>query len=108
MKSMKRTPESKEKAANLAVPEALEGEYPYGLRINLGRDEIKRLGIKPLPKVGITVTLEAKCKVISVSQNERQGGSPDQRVELQITHMEIATQPRTMEEAVDEGISRAG
>lgn len=69
---------------------ASEPTYPYGLIINLEKDEMKKLGIKELPSVNQPFMLEAKCIVKSVSA----GASGDQEhasCSLQLTHLAIET-----------------
>ena len=43
--------------------EADEPRYPYGLCISLGKDELEKLGITALPKVGTEMMIMAKCYV---------------------------------------------
>jgi len=61
-----------------------EEKYPWGLRINLGDEELKKLGIKELPKVGQELPFTATVKVVGVRSNESQDGE-NRNVELQIT-----------------------
>lgn len=70
-------------------PPESDVEYPYGLCINLGKDEIKKLGLKDLPDVGEEVTVLAVCTVTRVSQSAslKANDEDSQGVELQITHM---------------------
>ena len=76
------------KEATEAMPTAMpeKPEYPYGLRLRLEKEELEKLGIKELPKVGEIFTVEAKAHVLSVSagaSQEHEHASMD----LQITHM---------------------
>ena len=68
--------------------EADTPEYPYGLRINLDDDSLKKLGITELPEVGTTMTLQAQVEVVSVSQHESDNGK-HRDMSLQITDMEL-------------------
>ena len=68
-------------------------EYPYGLRLSLDQDALKKLGISSLPKAGSTVTLHAKAFVASVSQSEQDGSTPQRSMEVQITDLELAPSP---------------
>lgn len=62
-------------------------DYPYGLEIRLGKDEMKKLGMN-LPTVGGTVSLTAKAKVKSASmRKDSDGDSMD--CCLQITKLKI-------------------
>ena len=86
MIDMKQKPEREE------APGAIEAEqpqYPYGLSISLEKDQLEKLGITELPKVGDKMMVHANAIVKTVSAYDTQSGS-DQRVELQITEMELA------------------
>lgn len=67
---------------------AMDGgdEYPYGLRLRLGEEEIDKLG-EDLPAVDTEMALVAVVKVTSVSSNESAGGGKNRSVELQVTKM---------------------
>mgnify|MGYP006164573383 FL=1 len=69
--------------------EADEPRYPYGLCISLGKDELEKLGITALPKVGTEMMIMAKCYVKMTRAYETQGEGEDIGIELQITDMEI-------------------
>ena len=69
--------------------EADEPRYPYGLCISLGKDELEKLGITALPKVGTEMMIMAKCYVKMTRAYETQGEGEDMGIELQITDMEI-------------------
>lgn len=79
--------EGERKLEATAAPQMKE-KYPYGLRINLGKDELKKLGIKDLPQVGAMISLEAVAKVESVHASEGMEYK-DRSVSLQITHLEL-------------------
>lgn len=86
MINMKSKPEMEE------MPGAMEEyspEYPYGLCVHLGTDELAKLNITTLPEVGSTMTLHASVFVKSTGAYGTQGGGKDTCVTLQITDMEI-------------------
>ena len=86
MINMKSKPEMEE------MPGAMEEdapEYPYGLCMHLGTDELTKLNITTLPEVGSTMMLHASVFVKSTSAYGTQGGGKDTKVDLQITDMEI-------------------
>ena len=86
MINMKSKPEMEE------MPGAMEEdapEYPYGLCVHLGTDELTKLNITTLPEVGSTMMLHASVFVKSTSAYGTQGGGKDTCVTLQITDMEI-------------------
>lgn len=61
--------------------------YPYGTRISLGTEEMKKLGI-PLPKVGEVFTVVGVAKVISTHSSESESDEEQRvNVELQLTSL---------------------
>lgn len=66
----------------------MQPDYPWGLRINLGDSELKKLDIDDLPSVGDYIDLRAFARVTSVSANEVEGGKSC-RVELQIEKLGV-------------------
>lgn len=62
-------------------------DYPWGLNINLGKEELDKLGMKDLPAVGDEMHIYAVCCVTRVSQSASKDGPDSKGVELQITHM---------------------
>jgi hypothetical protein len=82
--NMKQQPKREE------MPGAIESDeprYPYGLCISLGKEELAKLNITALPKVGGEMMITAKAIVKSTSAYDTQGEGQDMRVELQITDM---------------------
>lgn len=63
--------------------------YPYGLRIHLDDDALKKLGMPALPAVDQTMMISCRVLVVGVSSNQTQGGDREDCVQLQITDMEI-------------------
>lgn len=88
MIDMKRSVEKAESA--LLAPE-MQDEYPYGLRIHLGNDELAKLNMAELPAIGVEMTLTAKVRVVEVSQSDSVNGEPHRRVEMQIEQMNLST-----------------
>jgi len=67
MVDMERTAAEK-KAAEERMKAMPEGDdYPWGLSINLGKDELAKLGIDSLPKIGAEFRIVGIAKVTSVS-----------------------------------------
>lgn len=60
--------------------------YPYGLRITLDKDSLKKMNINKMPEVGSFIDLCAKAKVVSLSEDEQFG---DKSVTLQIVEMDF-------------------
>lgn len=73
-------------------------EYPWGLRITLNSDALKKLGID-LPKVGDMMALGGLAKVVGVSVRESENSDSHSQVDLQITDFGMeksgATPPKT-------------
>lgn len=68
-----------------------QDEYPYGLRIRLGNEELKKLGLTELPAIDSEHKLVALVCVVGLSMNESAGeGEPSRSIELQIEQMALA------------------
>ena len=86
--SMERTAKEKKAAEDRWKAEPSPGpDYPWGLQINLGKEELAKLGIDDLPEVGDEFHIYAVCKVTSVNQSVSEGGDDSKGVGLQITAM---------------------
>lgn len=84
-----------------------DGEkYPYGLRMDLNSDVMKKLGVASLPKTGGEVTITARAKVVSTSVNDREG-KQEKRMELQIVAMDIDAGEESAEDAIGAAIDKA-
>jgi len=84
MVSMKMTPKKGDKDSEVMPVGGGEDKYPWGLRLNLGDEELKKLGMKELPKVGQVLTMQCQVKVVGVRASETQQGE-DRNLELQVT-----------------------
>lgn len=104
--SMARTAQEKKAAEERykAMEPAAE-EYPYGLCITLGKDELAKLGVAKLPPVGEAVYLYVATKVTRVSASASEQGDDSQCVDLQITQMALEEPP--VEEKAEDGRSPA-
>lgn len=91
MVNMKQNPQGKE---SLLVEDSEQPEYPYGLRINLDEESLKKLGTTELPEVGQGMSLKAQVEVASVSQYDNDKGK-HREMSLQITDMELNTQAKS-------------
>lgn len=83
--NMKQKPEREEMPGEVETDEPM---YPYGLCLNLDKEQLEKLGIMALPQVGAAMMVTAKAYVKSTSAYETQGGK-DMSVSLQITDLEI-------------------
>lgn len=81
---------SKEKIKKDREPMTISSydEYPYGLRIDLDGDAMKKLKMD-LPKVGTEMTITVKAKVVRAEMNESESGGPRKSCCLQITKMKV-------------------
>jgi hypothetical protein len=93
MINMKKTEEMPEAYEDMDKP-----AYPYGLCITLDAEQLDKLGINTLPKVGSEMMIKAKAYVKSTSAYETQGGK-DMSVSLQITDMDVGEGDRSKDRA---------
>jgi hypothetical protein len=80
--------EARETVGGIAK-EADTPKYPYGLRLSLDNEELKKLGIKELPKAGEKMIIYAAVDVASSSSQDRMDGGKSLRMELQITDLAL-------------------
>jgi len=84
MVSMKKTKKEKSKGGTeAAISMDEQDDFPWGLRLDLGKEEIEKLGIS-MPAVGSEVTFTAKAKVIGVRESADEKNI-DKNIEYQIT-----------------------
>lgn len=76
-------------------------DYPWGLSISLGNDELEKLDLDGDCTAGDTIDLRAFAKVTSVSVREI-NGRQERRIELQITDLAVESEE---EEVRDEETS---
>lgn len=76
-------------------------EYPWGLRISLDNETIKRLGIdaKAMPSVGDIIAVVGMAKVCSVSSHSSDGNEQRSSIDLQIT--DLGLEPPKRDEGRD-------
>jgi hypothetical protein len=75
-------------------------EYPYGLCLNLGEAELKKLGIE-MPKIGEMVHIMAMCKVTHCHASASENSDPSSSCSLQITHMKAEIEDAEDEDDID-------
>ena len=92
--SMKRSNKDKRKDMGKCAPiDCIAPDYPWGLCLNLESDELDKLGLTNLPKVGTEMPITATVKVTRVSQSASENGGKEadehRSVSLQITAIAI-------------------
>ena len=86
MTDMRMTSEQKKDFSTPSLgPEA--PEYPHGLKIYLGPEELKKLGFMDAPAIDSEFKIKGTVKVVEVSSEEEKG----HRIELQITDLELSS-----------------
>lgn len=100
MISMRHTPDEKEEEAeeySLPSPDSVP-DYPYGLSISLGQDELEKLSRQVDDfELGDLIHMHVMGVVTSVSQRADQSGE-NCRVEIQITHISAENEEDENEE----------
>jgi hypothetical protein len=88
----------KDRQAEMQPSPADQNPYPYGARLSLDTDELKKLGItaKNLPEVGEYYHIEARGCITSVSQDNNRIS-----VGIQIEDMALADEDAAEDEAED-------
>lgn len=87
MKHMARTVKERKEQTK---PSMIGDKYPYGLRVRLGHEEMGKLGMDTMPKVGDKVHLQSHAHVVSASEHHHEGDEePNRSVELELRHMAI-------------------
>jgi hypothetical protein len=70
-----------------AMMESDGPDYPYGLCLDLCKEELDKLGLKDLPEVGDEFHIYAVAKVTRVSQSASESGDDSRGISLQIIEM---------------------
>lgn len=102
MQSMELDDESKLDAAQ---PIAMDSrpDYPYGLRICLTHEELKKLDLDPADAfVGGMIHGHFMGRITSASANDYEGSGPSCRIEIQIESLAIESEDAENEEADDD------
>ena len=99
MISMEQLPEDREETSTVtAISKLPRPQYPWGLKISLCRDELKKLGVNAADlSIGETVHVVALGVVTSVSQDVGGGiigtdDEPESRVEVQLTDLALESE----------------
>lgn len=90
MVDMMVTPEEAKKQVGAPTISTDEVErYPWGLRISLCDDDLKKLGIDKLPSVETPCTIHAIGYVCDVSEHQTEGDGPRRSLSIQITDLAV-------------------
>lgn len=104
MTSMEKSQESMKDCAPVSCE---HDKYPYGLRIHLDSECVKKLGIKELPKTGAKMMIQAVAMVCDVSEHAVEGQEPRRSIGLQICEMGIS-ESKQKKEAAEEMYEEEG
>lgn len=80
-------------------PDPDEELYPEGLKICLCKDDLEKIGINSMPRMGTEITFTAKAMVVGISSTETQGNGSEMEVEFQITDMGLDKQSEATKSA---------
>jgi hypothetical protein len=81
---------SKKEQTETNKPSMMGDKYAYGLRVRLGHEEMSKLGMDTMPKVGDKVHLQSHAHVVSASESSHEGDEkPNRSIELEMRHMAI-------------------
>jgi len=86
---MKRTPEEikAQEKAYAEGPGGSDDQYPWSMKMTLGKEELAKLGITTLPEVGSEFHLEGIATVVGVRQSQGENDEDSRSVDLQITQL---------------------
>lgn len=65
--------------------------YPYGCRIYLGPDELKKLGFTGTPEIGKKLNISGVAEVVSVNVEKEVGDVKEFAISLQFIDMELGS-----------------
>jgi len=90
LKSMRLSEKESKKNSEPVSSDSKKGpKYPYGLRIRLETDQIKKLGIENC-SMDDEVGIQAAGKIISMSKNQYNDDPVSHSIEIQIEAMDIS------------------
>lgn len=95
MKSMMMSKSEAKKQSEPAMAED-KPQYPYGLKLNLDDETLKRLGMDKMPEMGKGFLLCAKVTVMDMHESKSDGGNY-RSLGLQITDMSLEAKKESLE-----------
>lgn len=81
----------KQKSDGMKMPMGVDSDspnYPYGLRLSLGNDDLKKLPGLKKADMKDAVTIRAVGHIVAMRQNDTQAGK-DRTIEIQIEKLSI-------------------
>lgn len=88
--SMKRDAKREEFRKGILSSEGItEAEYPHGLCISLDDEELEKLQIQALPRIGQKFHIKGFASVKNLSEGESEGEGKERHMSLQITHLKL-------------------
>jgi len=91
---------SVEEMKDFSTPKSEAPNYPYGLKLSLGPDELEKLGIQDAPELDKEMTFTIKACVVEVQKDDREGDEKKFRVELQDKEMVEVKKEKSATEAL--------
>lgn len=89
MISLKRT--KKDLKKDKLASEPMQGDsYPWGTRLEFGKEEIEKIPALKKVDAGDVVQIKAVGKVMEVSSRKHEGEKESRRVEIQIEKIEVS------------------
>lgn len=86
----------------IAMPDAKGPQYPWGLRISLTQDDLRKLGLLDCPcDVGDVIDLRAFAEVTSISRNKVKpvaGGEETEQVRIELQIQKLAIENESTEQ----------
>lgn len=80
----------KEREENMKVA-PYEGEkYPYGMRLNFGKETINKIKALKSVQAGATVNIQGRGKVVEVRITDEEKGRTRHNIEIQIQKIAVA------------------
>ena len=74
---------------DFSTPSINKPKYPHGLKLSLGKEELKKLNLEGTPAIGQKFNMEIVVEVVEVSSELEGSDEKSLRVELQVKEMEV-------------------
>lgn len=87
--SMKKEPKNYQEEKQSSVLKHDGDQYPHGLCIYLGKEEMEKLSMQGMPRIGDRMYMKAFVEVKSIEKSDSEYEGEEREVGLQITHMDL-------------------